>query len=112
MYATKKIDFTYSSATIERRFTLIRELELSKVWYQILLDEELSLMVVAEKLAMPNDRGFAPIFPDTCYHLTHYWPAAADIPVASDNPVHYADAIRYNARTPLQGSLLPLTRLV
>ncbi len=53
-----------------------------------------------------------PIFPDTCYHLTHYWPAAADIPVASDNPAHYADAIRYNARTPLQGSLLPLTRLV
>ncbi|MEB6757970.1 hypothetical protein MX589_26315, partial [Escherichia coli] len=42
--------------------------------------------------------GFAPIFPDTCYHLTHYWPAAVDIPVASDNPVHYADAIRYNAR--------------
>ncbi len=59
-----------------------------------------------------NTNGFAPIFPDTCYHLTHYWPAAADIPVASDNPVHYADAIRYNARTPLQGSLLPLTRLV
>ena len=56
--------------------------------------------------------GFAPIFPDICYHLTHYKPAAADIPVASDNPVHYADAIRYNARTPLQGSLLPLTRLV
>ncbi|MDI3172331.1 hypothetical protein QK313_31080, partial [Klebsiella michiganensis] len=28
--------------------------------------------------------GFAPIFPDTCYHLTHYWPAAVDIPVASD----------------------------
>ncbi len=59
-----------------------------------------------------NNTGFAPIFPDTCYHLTHYWPAAVDIPVASDNPVHYADAIRYNARTPLQGSLLPLTRLV
>ena len=58
------------------------------------------------------DNGFAPIFPDTCYHLTHYRPAAADIPVASDNPTHYADAIRYNARTPLQGSLLPLTRLV
>ncbi|EQW92646.1 hypothetical protein G914_02714, partial [Escherichia coli UMEA 3139-1] len=50
--------------------------------------------------------GFAPIFPDICYHLTHYKPAAADIPVASDNPAHYADAIRYNARTPLQGSLL------
>lgn len=56
--------------------------------------------------------GFAPIFPDTCYHLIHYWPAAADIPVASDNPAHYANAIRYDARTPLQGSLLPLTRLV
>ncbi|KAA2074337.1 hypothetical protein EA226_25755, partial [Escherichia coli] len=41
--------------------------------------------------------GFAPIFPDTCYHLTHHWPTAADIPVASDNPAHYADAIRYNA---------------
>ena len=64
-----------------------------------------------EALALYTN-GFAPIFPDTCYHLTHYWPAAADIPVASDNPVHYADAIRYNARTPLQGSLLPLTRLV
>ncbi|MCV7804258.1 hypothetical protein ODQ44_24575, partial [Escherichia coli] len=34
--------------------------------------------------------GFAPIFPDICYHLTHYRPAAADIPVASDNPTHYA----------------------
>nr|WP_205716259.1 IS1 family transposase [Escherichia coli] len=27
--------------------------------------------------------GFAPIFPDICYHLTHYKPAAADIPVES-----------------------------
>ncbi|WP_213291987.1 hypothetical protein, partial [Escherichia coli] len=36
--------------------------------------------------------GFAPIFPDICYHLPHYKPAAADIPVASDNPAHYADA--------------------
>ncbi|ERC04115.1 hypothetical protein QYK_1617, partial [Escherichia coli B28-1] len=33
-----------------------------------------------------NPSGFAPIFPDICYHLTHYKPAAADIPVASDNP--------------------------
>lgn len=52
----KKIDFTYSAATIQRRFRLIREVELSKNWYQILLDEEFSLMVIAEKLAMPNDR--------------------------------------------------------
>ncbi|EEQ5735910.1 transcriptional regulator [Escherichia coli] len=52
----KKIDFTYSATTIQRRFRLIREVELSKNWYQILLDEEFSLMVIAEKLAMPNDR--------------------------------------------------------
>ncbi|MGK3304943.1 hypothetical protein ACSLOI_20360, partial [Escherichia coli] len=51
-----------------------------------------------EKNATGNVFGFAPIFPDICYHLTHYKPAAADIPVASDNPAHYADAIRYNAR--------------
>ena len=68
--------------------------------------------LVGEKGTGKTAYGFAPIFPDTCYHLTHYWLAAVDIPVASDNPVHYADAIRYNARTPLQGSLLPLTRLV
>ncbi len=67
---------------------------------------------VVTGIILTGINGFAPIFPDTCYHLTHYWPAAVDIPVASDNPVHYADAIRYNARTPLQGSLLPLTRLV
>ncbi|WP_439954750.1 hypothetical protein, partial [Citrobacter freundii] len=36
--------------------------------------------------------GLAPIFPYTFYHLTHYWFAAADIPVANDTPVHYADA--------------------
>ena len=47
-----------------------------------------------------NRVGFAPIYPDTCYHLIHYWPAAVDIPVVSDNPVHDADAIRYSVRTP------------
>ncbi len=35
--------------------------------------------------------GLAPIFPYTFYHLTHYWSAAADIPVVNDIPVHYAD---------------------
>ncbi len=69
-------------------------------------------IIIVDPYFSDKQSGFAPIFPDTCYHLTHYWPAAADIPVASDNPAHYADAIRYNARTPLQGSLLPLTRLV
>lgn len=73
---------------------------------------EQKLMVLQYFNVLNELSGFAPIFPDTCYHLTHYWLAAVDIPVASDNPVHYADAIRYNARTPLQGSLLPLTRLV
>ncbi len=70
------------------------------------------LLCISYVLNRVMEFGFAPIFPDICYHLTHYKPAAADIPVASDNPAHYADAIRYNARTPLQGSLLPLTRLV
>ncbi|MCD2461730.1 hypothetical protein ACHHZ9_25195, partial [Enterobacter cloacae complex sp. 2024EL-00232] len=40
--------------------------------------------------------GLAPIFPYTFYHLTHDWFVAADIPVANDTPVHYADAIRCN----------------
>ncbi len=95
-----------------------------KIWFGNLISElarlnnENERMIAAAILSnyrlskTKPDTGFAPIFPDTCYHLTHYWPAAVDIPVASDNPVHYADAIRYNARTPLQGSLLPLTRLV
>ncbi len=46
------------------------------------------------------------------YHLTHCGLLPQMIPVASDNPVHYADAIRYNARTHSASSLLPLTRLV
>ncbi len=75
----------------------------------LILNQELVQIISNKKI---DGLGFAPIFPDICYHLTHYKPAAADIPVASDNPAHYADAIRYNARTPLQGSLLPLTRLV
>lgn len=56
--------------------------------------------------------GLAPIFPDTFYRLTHYWFAAADIPVANDIPVHCADAIRCNVRRPPQGSLPLLTRQV
>lgn len=51
---------------------------------------------------------FSPIFLGTCYHLTHYWIAAADIPSANDNPAHYADTIPYSVRTPPQGFLLPL----
>ncbi|MGV4033859.1 hypothetical protein ACV8TH_25325, partial [Citrobacter freundii] len=44
----------------------------------------------------PSVAGLAPIFPYTFYHLTHDWFVAADIPVANDTPVHYADAIRCN----------------
>lgn len=62
--------------------------------------------------SMMNASGLAPIFPYTFYHLTHYWFAAADIPVANDTPVHYADAIRCNVRRPPQGSLPLLTRRV
>ncbi|MCL0526229.1 hypothetical protein M2989_20425, partial [Klebsiella pneumoniae] len=56
---------------------------------QIRLDiiKKVNYDTAAAKLA-----GLAPIFPYTFYHLTHYWFAAADIPVANDTPVHYADA--------------------
>ncbi len=81
-------------------------------WYKMIGDSTHADAILDRLVHGSIKIGFAPIFPDTCYHLTHYWLAAVDIPVASDNPVHYADAIRYNARTPLQGSLLPLTRLV
>ncbi|MGA3718895.1 hypothetical protein ACPBYT_13680, partial [Escherichia coli] len=42
---------------------------------------EACALAASEKVLFPFSTGFAPIFPDTCYHLTHYWPAAADIPV-------------------------------
>ena len=63
-------------------------------------------------LAWRIANGLAPIFPDTFYRFTHYWFAAADIPVANDIPVHCADAIRCNVRRPPQGSLPLLTRQV
>ena len=40
--------------------------------------------------ATVNEKDFsrlAPIFPYTFYHLTHYWFAAAGIPVVNDIPV-------------------------
>ncbi len=103
LFAKNKGDIScklLSEITFSRRFCSLPEL-LPDTYLR-----DASLATITPK------SGFAPIFPDICYHLTHYKPAAADIPVASDNPAHYADAIRYNARTPLQGSLLPLTRLV
>ncbi|MGT5585220.1 hypothetical protein ACRWYO_25760, partial [Escherichia coli] len=65
------------------------------VWFYLCPEHIISDIVndwqdadILEKILLVRLYGFAPIFPDTCYHLTHYWPAAADIPVASDNPVH------------------------
>ncbi|MCY0205195.1 hypothetical protein LB464_23085, partial [Escherichia coli] len=64
-----------------------------KAGSRITLRDQLQLMMQIELLnvvfmmnTISIKGGFAPIFPDICYHLTHYKPAAADIPVASDNP--------------------------
>ncbi|BBJ61013.1 hypothetical protein EATA6166_45350 (plasmid) [Enterobacter asburiae] len=70
------------------------------------------LSIVRAIVSGERDPGLAPIFPYTFYHLTHYWFDAADIPVANDTPVHYADAFRCNVRRPPRGSLPLLTRLV
>ncbi|MEH4763677.1 hypothetical protein PO325_24585, partial [Escherichia coli] len=51
--------------------------EYKPVGYQRLVDE---LTMLVKQLTWQLS-GFAPIFPDICYHLTHYRPAAADIPV-------------------------------
>lgn len=52
---------------------------------------------------MSNLFGLSHIFTCTFYNLTHYWLAAADIPVTNDFPSHDADAIRCNVRMQLQG---------
>ncbi|ELF75616.1 hypothetical protein WEE_01936 [Escherichia coli KTE23] len=110
-YDTDHINLVQGSAFAGSLQSYKGSLYWNNVTYPFPLTTNTNVLDIGDKTPMPLP-GFAPIFPDTCYHLTHYWPAAVDIPVASDNPVHYADAIRYNARTPLQGSLLPLTRLV
>lgn len=74
---------------------LVKKNPRGKVIRELSSEEETAVKTVC---GLKRPAGFAPIFPDICYHLTHYKPAAADIPVASDNPAHYADAIRYNAR--------------
>ncbi|MDZ9081706.1 fimbrial protein, partial [Escherichia coli] len=53
-------------------------------WHNITLSLTDCPVETSAVTAIVTGSGFAPIFPDTCYHLTHYWPAAADIPVASD----------------------------
>ncbi len=94
----------------EQRFTdSLNELDLDNV---VLLDMRGISVLATKKRLEIDEPGLAPIFPYTFYHLTHYWFAAADIPVANDTPVHYADAIRCNVRRPPQGSLPLLTRRV
>ena len=66
--------------------------------------------VISRLSTILEDSGLAPIFPDTFYHLTHYWSDAAGIHAASGIPEHCADAIRYSVRTLPQGSSLPSTR--
>lgn len=69
----------------------------------------LAISCIEDKLVQ---LGLAPIFPDTFYHLTHYWSDVAGIHAASGIPAHCADAIRYSVRTLPQGSSLPSTRQV
>lgn len=59
-----------------------------------------------------DDRGLAPIFSYTFYHLIHYWFADVDISVTNNIPMHCVDAIRSNVQSPSQGSLPLLTRLI
>ncbi|MCQ8846622.1 hypothetical protein NQT76_52365, partial [Klebsiella sp. KJ_S1] len=68
--------------------TVIRQIVTNRVTFKSAIRKQISAAF----------GGLAPIFPYTFYHLTHYWFAAADIPVANDTPVHYADAIRCNVR--------------
>ncbi|EFN3815026.1 hypothetical protein FQI98_23775, partial [Escherichia coli] len=64
---------------------LVKKNPRGKVIRELSSEEETAVKTVCglKKPATMALHGFAPIFPDTCYHLTHYWPAAADIPVAS-----------------------------
>ncbi|MEK8972497.1 hypothetical protein P2Q62_21145, partial [Escherichia coli] len=52
---------------------------------EVLLQKNSELQIVLKtddyRITIDYLRGFAPIFPDICYHLPHYKPAAADIPV-------------------------------
>ncbi|HFI8153659.1 TPA: molecular chaperone, partial [Escherichia coli] len=46
---------------------------------QVTMQHALKLFWRPKAIELEDDgvmTGFAPIFPDTCYHLTHYWPAA------------------------------------
>ncbi|MDE1032364.1 hypothetical protein OS099_23480, partial [Escherichia coli] len=49
--------------------------------YTSLIKHQSDIIYILNSYRRWNVFGFAPIFPDICYHLTHYKPAAADIPV-------------------------------
>ncbi|WP_206780944.1 hypothetical protein, partial [Escherichia coli] len=71
-------------------FVIVFQVTNSELIYNSLYSKTLCNMTItsAVQWSLLKHIGFAPIFPDICYHLTHYKPAAADIPVASDNPAH------------------------
>ena len=69
-----------------------RQKELSNITH--LWDQKLAILI----------NWIGPYISRHFYRFTHYWFAAADIPVANDIPVHCADAIRCNVRRPPQGS--------
>ncbi|MDV5032607.1 hypothetical protein R2R64_22680, partial [Escherichia coli] len=73
-------DLNSKSNTLEYLNCVTNIINACGVYPQDLKDREIISTFHAEKII--NDLfGFAPIFPDTCYHLTHYWLAAVDIPV-------------------------------
>ncbi|MEB1021838.1 hypothetical protein VC940_16030, partial [Citrobacter freundii] len=47
----------------------------------MIVNPETKAKVLRYAMGNPGNFGLAPIFPYTFYHLTHYWFAAADIPV-------------------------------
>ncbi|PVH44807.1 hypothetical protein DF225_26480, partial [Escherichia coli] len=60
-----------SDAILHLQNLSLLQLFLIRIW--------INMTSIYQSLCLRN--GFAPIFPDTCHHLTHYWPAAVDTPV-------------------------------
>ncbi len=102
-YDTDHINLVQGSAFAGSLQSYKGSLYWNNVTYPFPLTTNTNVLDIGDKTPMPLPLklyitpGFAPIFPDTCYHLTHHWPTAADIPVASDNPAHYAYCILYTS---------------
>ncbi|MDN0030912.1 VUT family protein, partial [Serratia marcescens] len=59
------------------------KLSVRAIWIMVFCQSLYVIILNLSAVIQPenNDIGLAPIFPYTFYHLTHYWFAAADIPV-------------------------------